>query len=94
MVILGILIAGMVLGQRFKVLVLLPASGLAVVITIGAGIAAGETGWSIALLSAGNVFSLQIGYIAGIALRHSLIASRAARLRNSGLASPMRRPAH
>lgn len=94
MVILGILIAGMVLGQRFKVLVLLPASSFALIIVVVAGIANAETGWSIALQSAAGLISLQIGYIAGIALRHSLIASRAARLRSSGLTSPMRRPAH
>jgi hypothetical protein len=53
------LLIGMVLGQRFKVLVLVPGIGLALVVTIVAGIARTDSAWQIVVTSAAVVASLQ-----------------------------------
>ena len=90
------LLVGMVLGQRFSVLILVPGIGLALVVTIVAGIARADAAWPIILTSAAVVTSLQIGYLAGTALRHLLVAGRASRSHASSLdvQIPARRPAH
>jgi hypothetical protein len=90
------LLAGMVLGQRFKVLILVPALALALVLAIGSGIARADTIWSIILMGATAGTSLQIGYLAGVGIRHALVAARASRSRATSRTSsaPARRPAH
>jgi hypothetical protein len=87
------LLLGMAMGQRFKVLILLP--GIAVAL-VGAGIAQAETAGPIVLLAAASIASLQIGYFAGIVLRYAPIAFRASRLRAGTLAGsmPTRHPVH
>jgi hypothetical protein len=98
MMTLGIfsLLFGMAMGQRFKVLVLLPGIAVALVVAVGAGIAQAETAGPIALLAAASIASLQIGYLAGIILRYAPTAFRASRLRAGIMAGsmPTRRPAH
>jgi hypothetical protein len=90
------LLVGMVLGQRFSVLILVPGIGLALVVTIVAGIARADAAWPIILTSAAVITSLQIGYLAGIAIRHLLVAGRARRSHANPLnaSMPARRPAH
>jgi hypothetical protein len=90
------LLAGMVLGQRFKALVLIPAIAIGLVLTIGAGIVGADTFWSIVLMAAVTAASLQIGYFAGICIRRLMVAVRASRLRVASLtgSAPTRRPAH
>jgi len=64
--------AGMVLGQRFKVLILLPASGLAIIAATAAGIARGDHAWSITLLAVAVTVALQIGYLVGTGIQSFL----------------------
>jgi hypothetical protein len=70
------LLAGAVLGQRFKVLVLLPAIAFVLLMAIGLGIANAQGLWATTLLSTIAIVSLQIGYLAGIGLRSVLAPSR------------------
>jgi membrane protein DedA with SNARE-associated domain len=90
------LLVGVALGQRFKVLVLVPGSGLAFIAVVLVGIARAEAAWTMVLMSIGVVVSLQIGYLAGAAIRRLLVAARASRLRTSLLGASMqaRHPAH
>jgi hypothetical protein len=90
------LLVGMVLGQRFKVLVLVPAIGLALLVTIVAGIARADALWPIVLMSAAVIASLQLGYLAGTGIRHLIVAARASRLRAGtlGTSLPARHSAH
>jgi hypothetical protein len=71
--------AGMVLGQRFKVLILLPAIGVAIIAATGAGIARGDHAWSIVLLVVAVTVALQIGYLIGTGVQSFLLATRASR---------------
>jgi hypothetical protein len=89
------LLAGMVLGQRFKVLVLAPAIAFAVLAAIGAGVARPDAIWAIVLAAVATTASLQIGYLAGIGIRHLRIAARASRPHIPvSDALPARRPPH
>jgi hypothetical protein len=94
--VLASLSIGVVLGQRFKVPVLVPGSGLALMITILAGIERGDAVWPIVLTSLAVVSGLQIGYLIGTAISHLIKAARTARLRGGvlGAAMPIRHPAH
>jgi hypothetical protein len=69
-----ICLAGMALGQRFKVFVLVPAIALTLVFTIGAGIAGADAALSIGLMTAAAATSLQVGYLAGSGIRQFLMA--------------------
>jgi hypothetical protein len=64
-------LAGAVLAQRFKVLVLAPAILFGLVTQVAGGIAHGEAISSIILASAVVATSLQLGYFGGLALRFS-----------------------
>jgi hypothetical protein len=72
-------IAGIILGLRFKVLVLVPAILLATVIIIISG--SGDELSVIVLTVVGTTVSLQIGYIVGCILRASARAYLPARMR-------------
>jgi hypothetical protein len=69
-------LAAIVLGQRFKVLVLLPASIIAVVATIGAGLVEELNGWSIAREVLSVLTAVQVGYLMGTATQHFTAAAR------------------
>jgi uncharacterized protein YneF (UPF0154 family) len=73
------LVAGIALGQWFKILILVPVMSLALVGTIAAGIARADNIWSIALMAIAVVTALQIGYLIGIWLRSFIVAARFAR---------------
>src|SRR5262249_31756487 len=74
LVVIG-LVAGIALGQWFKILVLVPAMSLALVGTIAAGIARADNVWSITLMAIAVVTALQIGYLIGIWLRSFIVAA-------------------
>jgi hypothetical protein len=78
---------GAVLGMRFKVLILIPAIGFALIVIIVDGIARGTNVYGI--LIAGIVASacLQIGYIFSIVTRYCIVSARAGRLRKISLRS-------
>ena len=67
------LVAGIALGQRFKILILVPVMSLAFVGTIAAGIARADNVWSIALMAIAVLTALQIGYLIGIWLRSFIV---------------------
>jgi predicted Na+-dependent transporter len=68
------LLFGMFLGQRFKVLILVPAILLMLIATSAISIARGDLSWTTVLPAAANLATLQIGYLIGLAIRHRLVA--------------------
>jgi len=62
-------LAGIALGLRFKVLILVPAVILAMIFAIIIGVARADTFWSIVLAMAILGAAVQFGYLAGIMLR-------------------------
>ena len=79
-------LTGTVLGMRFKVLVLLPAIACELPIALAVGIFRQPGLVSVTLVSAAAIACLQIGYLAGIAIRHSLAAARMSGRRSTSLA--------
>jgi hypothetical protein len=57
------------------VLALMPTVAIALTYVISTGVARGDTGWWIAIMATAAVTSLQIGYFAGLCLRHILAAA-------------------
>jgi membrane protein DedA with SNARE-associated domain len=88
-------LVGVALGQRFTVLVLVPATLVALGVAVGLGIARGQAPGTIALVTMAAIASLQIGYLLGLGVRQ-LIQNRASRQRSGSFAdsSRARRPAH
>ena len=80
------LLVGAVLGQRFKVLVLIPATAIVLVLAVATGVTQAQTVWSIILMAAAAATSMQIGYLIGIGIRHVLGAVWSSR--SSPLTSP------
>jgi hypothetical protein len=80
------LLIGIALGQRFTVLILVPAIALALLGAGGTAIAHLVATWTLALITVAWITSLQIGYLAGAGI-HNLVASlRASRLRGAWVA--------
>jgi len=65
---------GAVLGQRFNVLVLVPAIAIVLVVSAGAGLAHPQAAWWILRMAGAGAICLQCGYFAGIVTRHFLAA--------------------
>jgi hypothetical protein len=85
------LLLGMVLGQRFKVLVLLPAMVFLLLVAIGVGMANAQGLGPTALMAVGALASLQVGYLAGVGVRYLLTGTRSAKRRSVKLgAQPVR----
>ena len=61
------LMGGVVLGRRFKVWMLIPATVLDLIVTIGVSMAYIDETWLIVLLVAVGISALQIGYVIGLA---------------------------
>ena len=89
------LLVGMVLGQRFKVLILGPAILLAFLTVISIGIARGDSAWTVVLTTIMVNVGLQTGYLLGISIRRSLASAHASKQRTETLANTLRpqRPA-
>lgn len=67
---------GAVLAQRFKVFILIPATGIIFLAAMGAAAAqAYSVWWSLVTIAAGGA-SLQLGYVIGLGMRHVLEAPR------------------
>ena len=95
MILLVSFFAGAVLGQGFKVFVLVPAFAIALVIAIAAGVAHADTAWSIVLMSATVAVGMQFGYLFGIGIRRVLASALARSHVTSPTASTSaRHPAH
>ena len=88
-------LVGALLGQRFKVMVLIPAVAAVLTLAVGIGVTHAHTGWSIVLMAAAAATSMQIGYLIGISIHHVLATPLSSR--SSPLTSPTtsaRHPAH
>jgi hypothetical protein len=59
-------VVGIVLGLRYKVLILVPAVMLATLSSILVGVAHADRFWSIALMTVELIIAVQLGYLAGI----------------------------
>jgi hypothetical protein len=78
MLLLICLLVGVVLGQRLRVLVLMPATVLVLVAT--AGFAHAGTFWQILGAALVTATSLQIGYLVGAGIHSFLAAARIRRM--------------
>jgi hypothetical protein len=74
------LLLGAVLGQRFKVLVLVPGMAVVLPLVAAAGIVRGDPYGQVAIALMVAAVSLQLGYLAGIVLRHLLVLLRASQI--------------
>lgn len=82
------LLAGFLLGQRFKVLILLPAT----VVVTALSLAGGEWHWPIALMALAAIVSLQMGYLLGVGA-HCVLNTVSRRAGSLASSTPTRRPA-
>ena len=88
------LLLGAALGQRFTVLVLVPAMAIVMVLSVGAGWAHPHSAWWIVKTAGAAAICLQCGYFAGIIGRHYLVAMRSQRSSElAGSEPPRPRPA-
>jgi hypothetical protein len=72
---------GLVLGQRYKVLVLVPAIAFVLLVAIGVGITRTEDLGSSVVMAVAAVACVQIGYFAGVGVRYFLAVARTAKTR-------------
>jgi hypothetical protein len=71
--IIGVVV-GIVLGLRYKILILVPAVPFAMILAITVGIGRADSFWSIVLTTVALVVAVQLGYLAGIAV-HAVVAA-------------------
>ena len=74
------LLAGALLGMRFKVLILVPAICLALLAILAVGISSSVSFSFIALAMVLAAACLQLGYLIGIAARYAMAGARAGRI--------------
>ena len=74
------LLVGMLLGQRFKVLALVPAVAI-ILLATGVAAIAGPDHWSPGPIAVAAVATLQIGYVLGCSIHRLIAAARTSRLR-------------
>ena len=77
--------AGLVLGAKFKVLALVPATALSALALIAGGVASGWSLGSLLLMAFLASACLQLGYLCGAIVRHTVIEPRANSLRRVSL---------
>lgn len=78
------IVVGIVLGLRYKVLILVPAVMFATILIVIVGIAHRDGFWSIVLMAVELIAAVQLGYLAGTVTRASIAAIfRPERGRNS-----------
>jgi hypothetical protein len=70
------LLAGAVLGMRFKVLILLPAISAALLAILAIGITSAAAFSTIALAMVLATTCLQLGYLGGVTARHGVALTR------------------
>jgi hypothetical protein len=69
-------VVGIVLGLRYKVLVLVHAVLFALNFSIIVGVARADSFWSIVVTTAAVVTALQLGYLAGVGIRATIESIR------------------
>jgi hypothetical protein len=70
------MLIGALLGQRFKVLILIPAMAIASAAVFALGVAHNNNLWSVLLVAALTVTALQLGYLGGTAIRFAIAGAR------------------
>jgi hypothetical protein len=86
MTLLALFGVGVLLGMRFRVLVLIPAIACAVLIEVAVAVVSGQHSFgSVTPLAAATVAILQIGYWAGLAGRYLSASVRVSRARDVSL---------
>ncbi len=70
---------GAALGQRFKVLILVPAIVITSAAILGFGMAQNSNLWSILLVMALTITALQMGYLGGAVIRFVVAGARVGR---------------
>jgi len=85
------LLFGMVLGQRYSVLILAPVILLALVIAIGGGLARTAPLSVTILMAAAGISCLQVGYVFGLGIRHLTAATRSSRMHENSRANSLQR---
>ncbi len=63
---------GVLMAQRFKIIVLAPATFVVLVVAIGAGVAQAKAPWLIITMIAAASVSMQVGYFVGMLVQHGL----------------------
>ena len=81
---------GAALGQRFNVVVLLPAMAIVLVLSVAAGVTSAQTAGWIVTMAAMAALCLQFGYFAGIGVRHFLVATPSQGSSLAGAETPAR----
>jgi hypothetical protein len=76
--IIGVVV-GVVLGLRYKILILVPALPFAMILAIAVGVGRADTFWSIVLTAVALVIAVQLGYLAGILIHAAIAAIRPSR---------------
>jgi hypothetical protein len=72
-------VVGIVLGLRYKVLILVPAVMFAMLFAIMVGIARADNFWSIVLTMVVLGTAVQLGYLAGVVIRAAIASIRSPR---------------
>jgi hypothetical protein len=67
---------GIVLGLRYKILILVPAVLFAMTVAVVIGVARADSVWSIVLMTSAVVTAVQLGYLAGAVIHAVIIAIR------------------
>lgn len=78
---------GMVLGLRFRALVLVPAMAVVIALVVSVALMRAQTSGIVVLVVAASVAGLQIGYFAGAIVRHWLPSARTNPVRPTSLAA-------
>jgi hypothetical protein len=84
---------GAALGQRFNVVVLIPAMAIVLVLAVGAGATHAQTNWWIVVMAATASVCLQCGYFTGIGIRHFLVGTQSRESSHLAAADTSARPA-
>lgn len=86
------IIIGALLGQRFKVFILVPAIAIGSAATFGIGMAHSNSLWSIALAMVLVISALQMGYLGGIVIRFVSAGAQVGK-DSHGMIATLQRPA-
>jgi hypothetical protein len=73
------ILAGAVFGLRFKVFILFPTIGCALLLIFGIGLARGDDAWAILLAMVLAATSMQLGYLFGAVTRFAMVLMRFSR---------------
>ena len=68
-------LTGVLLGLRYKVLILFPTITLVAAVGLGVGIARGDGPWSFLIETIAAIVALQVGYLGGSAIRFIIAQS-------------------